>query len=66
MLKQVVHIITTFLQRDKKDKAIPVTGHGSPYGCETLRPPHFLDSQLTDDSEVSFPGRFLVLISVRG
>jgi hypothetical protein len=25
-----------------KGKAIPVTGHGGPYGCETLRFPHFL------------------------
>jgi hypothetical protein len=42
-------------------------GHG---GCEMLRLPHFLDSWLTDDSEVvgrPLPlGIFLVLISVRG
>jgi hypothetical protein len=59
----------------KKGKAIPATGFGSPYGCETSRFPHFIGSQLTDDGEVvSFtrrppftpPGRFLVLISVRG
>jgi hypothetical protein len=36
----------------KKGKAMPITGHGGPYGCETLRLPHFLDSQLTD-GEVS-------------
>jgi hypothetical protein len=33
-------------------KASPVTGHGGPYGCEILRFPPFLDSQLTDGDEV--------------
>jgi hypothetical protein len=28
-----------------KGKAIPVTGRGGPYGCETSRLPHFLDSR---------------------
>jgi hypothetical protein len=36
----------------RKGKAIPVTGHGGPYICETSRLPHFLDNQLTDGSEV--------------
>jgi hypothetical protein len=36
----------------KKGKAIPVTGRGGPYGCETSRLPHFLDSHLTDGAEV--------------
>jgi hypothetical protein len=36
----------------KKGTAIPVTGLGGPYICETLRLQHFLDSQLTDDSEL--------------
>jgi hypothetical protein len=27
-------------------------GHGSPYGCETSRFPHFLDNWLTDGGEV--------------
>jgi hypothetical protein len=33
-------------------KAIPVTGHEGPEGCETSRLPHFLDSQLTDGGQV--------------
>jgi hypothetical protein len=58
-----------------KGKAIPVTGHEGLWGCETSRLPHFLDNRLTDGSEVvsptprppfTPPGRFLVLISVRG
>jgi hypothetical protein len=35
-----------------KSKAIPVTGHEGPQGCEMSRLPHFLDSQLTDGGEV--------------
>jgi hypothetical protein len=35
-----------------KSKAIPVTGHGGPYGCETSMLPHFLDSRFTDGGEV--------------
>jgi hypothetical protein len=34
-----------------KDKAIPVTGHEGPLGCERSRLPHFLDNWLTDGSE---------------
>jgi hypothetical protein len=57
----------------KKGKAIPVTG--DPQGCETLRVPHYLDNRLTDGGKVVIltrrppftpPGRFLVLICVRG
>jgi hypothetical protein len=36
----------------KTGKAIPVTGHGGPYGCGTSRLPHFLDNWLTHGSEV--------------
>jgi hypothetical protein len=32
-------------------KAIPVTGHEGPWGCETSRLPHFLDNRLTDGGE---------------
>jgi hypothetical protein len=35
-----------------KGKAIPVTGHGGPLGCETLRVPHYLDDRLTDGCKV--------------
>jgi hypothetical protein len=58
--------------KKKKGNGIPVTGHGGPYGCEMSRLPHFLDSRLTDGGEIVSaghplpPGRFLVLISVRG
>jgi hypothetical protein len=36
----------------EKGKAIPVTGRGGTYVCETLRLPHFLSNRLTDDGEV--------------
>jgi hypothetical protein len=58
-----------------KGKAIPVTGHEGPYGGKTSRLPHFLENRLKDCGEVVSltrrgsplpPGRFLVLISVRG
>jgi hypothetical protein len=35
-----------------KSKAIPVTSRGGLYGCEMLRLPDFLNSRLTDGSEV--------------
>jgi hypothetical protein len=35
-----------------KAKAIPVTSHGGPQGCETLRVPHYLDNRLTDGVKV--------------
>jgi hypothetical protein len=35
-----------------KGKAIPVTGRGGPWGCETPRLPHILGSRLTDGGEV--------------
>jgi hypothetical protein len=60
----------------KKGEAIRVTGRGGLSGCETSRLPHFLYSRLTDGGEVVGlirrpvalypPGRYLVLISVRG
>jgi hypothetical protein len=61
--------------RVKNGKVIPVTGREGPQGCETSRLPHFL---LTIGSQMAarlsalctcrplLPGRFLVLISVRG
>jgi hypothetical protein len=38
-----------------KKKAIPSTGCGGLLGCEMLRIPHCLDSQLTDGSKVVSP-----------
>jgi hypothetical protein len=35
------------------NQAIPVTGHGGPWGCETYRLPHFLHNRLTDGGEIS-------------
>jgi hypothetical protein len=35
-----------------KVNAIPVTGRGSPLGCETSRLPHFLDNLLTHGRKV--------------
>jgi hypothetical protein len=51
-------------------KAIPVTGSGGPYSCETSKIPRFLDSRLTDGGEIvslTCLGRslLLVLISAR-
>jgi hypothetical protein len=40
-----------------KGKAIPVTGHEGPWGCETSRLPHFLDTRLTDGGKVVSPTR---------
>jgi hypothetical protein len=36
----------------QKCKAIPVTGRGGPYGCETSMLPHFLDNRLKDGGEI--------------
>jgi hypothetical protein len=66
--------MTDGIKKSKQGKAIPVTGREGPYGCETLRLPHFLDNRLTDGVRMSAlcagrpfsPGRFLVLSSVRG
>jgi hypothetical protein len=60
----------------KEGKAISVIGHKGPSGFETSRFPHFVDNGLKNGGEVVRlmrrqaalypPGRFLVLISVRG
>jgi hypothetical protein len=69
-------VLTPVVMKSTKseNKAIPVTDLGGPYVCETSRLLYFIDNGLTDGVEVvsleprpSFtPGRFLVLISVRG
>jgi hypothetical protein len=45
--------------RSNKGKAIPVTGHGGPYGCEMSRLPHLLVNQFTDGGEVVSPMHWL-------
>jgi hypothetical protein len=58
----------------KKGKAIPVTGRGGPWSCETSRLRYFLDNRLTDSGEFvslmrrpPLPSRiFQLLISVTG
>jgi hypothetical protein len=57
-----------------KGKAVPVTGHEGPQGCERSRLTHILESWLIDGGEVVSltrrppfaPRKFLLLISVRG
>jgi hypothetical protein len=49
-VKALVGSCTSFI--NVKRKAIPVTGRDGPYGYETSRLPHFLDSRLTDGGEV--------------
>jgi hypothetical protein len=58
-----------------KGKAIPVTSREGPYSCETSRLPHFvwtIGSQMAVRLSALHagrslpPGRYLVLISVRG
>jgi hypothetical protein len=39
-------------KKEVKSKAIPITGRGGLWGCETLKIPHFLDSLCVDGSEV--------------
>jgi hypothetical protein len=36
----------------EKGEAIPVTGRGGPYGCETSRLPHFLYNEFRHGGEV--------------
>jgi hypothetical protein len=40
------------IKGNKKGKAIPVTGRGGPWGCETSSLPHFVDNRITDGGEV--------------
>jgi hypothetical protein len=45
-------LISEIKRKAGKGKAIPVTGHRGPQGCEMSRIPDFLDNWLTDGSEV--------------
>jgi hypothetical protein len=72
---EILRFSNPLSRKNRKVKAILVTGHADPYGCETSRLPRFLDSRLTDGGKVvsltrrppfAFPGTLLVLISVRG
>jgi hypothetical protein len=62
----------SLIEEQAKSKAIPVRSHEGPYGCVTLRFPHFLENRLTDGGDVVSLSRrprftpLLVLISVRG
>jgi hypothetical protein len=38
---------------EKGKTAVNETGRGGPYGCETLKIPHFLDNRLTVGREVA-------------
>jgi hypothetical protein len=42
---------STFSNIKKKGKAIPLTGHRGPLGCETLRLPYFLYSSTNGGEE---------------
>jgi hypothetical protein len=54
------HLLRPYAEKDYstkittlcKGKAAPVTGSGSPQGCEMSRFPHFLDNRLIDGDEV--------------
>jgi hypothetical protein len=46
-------------------KAIPVTGRGGPYGCETSRLPRMAMRSALRAGRSLLPGRFLVLTSAR-
>jgi hypothetical protein len=49
----LISFFNNFLKLENdKGKAIPVTGHGDPCGCETSTFPHFLGNRLTDGGEV--------------
>jgi hypothetical protein len=38
--------------KDKQGIAIPLTGRGGPWDCETLKLRHFLDIRLADGGEI--------------
>jgi hypothetical protein len=62
MLHLMKHVWTRNI---KKGKDIPVTGREGPYGCETSRPPHFLDNGLTDGGKVVRPTRHAAALYIQ-
>jgi hypothetical protein len=51
--KQWLHCLKfSHFAKPGKGKAILVTDHGGPYGCQTLRLQDFLDNRLTDGGEI--------------
>jgi hypothetical protein len=52
LLSLSLPFLQTLIKGTPKGKAIPITGRGGPWVCETSRLPHFLDNQLTDGVEV--------------
>jgi hypothetical protein len=52
--------------KNYKDTVIPVTGRGSPWGCDTSRLPQSLESRPYVPAALYSQEIFLVLISVRG
>jgi hypothetical protein len=45
-------LLLLYYSKGNKCKVIPVTGRESPWGCETSKLPHFLDSRVTDGGKL--------------
>jgi hypothetical protein len=74
-LKPANYVEQAHYKEKVRSKAIPVSGLGGPQSCEMSRIPYFLHNYLIDGSgvvsliywlHVTPPGKFLVLISVKG
>jgi hypothetical protein len=53
ILGKTENSVVCFSEKGKiKGKAIPVTGSGGPWDCETSRLPHFPHNRLTDAGEI--------------
>jgi hypothetical protein len=49
------YVVLKNFKKQVKSKAIPVTGRGGVWGCDTLRIPHCLDNRLTDGGNIVIP-----------